>query len=992
MRSRTPILSAVGILLVAGLPAWAQSLQTGSLIGSVRDKAGQPVPGAKVRLQSGQTERTTMTNDRGEYRFQLLNVGEWSITVSHSRFQTIQTKTRISINDTQTGVFTLAPVAGTLIEVVASASDLDTTQSQVTTSLDAEQLAQLPMDMTSLNALDGLMGAIPGVQVAYTGAFNVMGGTDGENVFTVDGNVTNKTYTNGANAGSWLASTQPAREFLESVEVVTSGFGAEYGPFGGVVNALSKSGSNTWTGSVFYATNFPHSQAAGFYNPKSTPAQKKPVDPDKYHRYGATVSGPILKDKLFFFLGYQGFRDVIPPTTLNTGSTNWDGLKSDDAKATGPNQVTAKINWFINSENQLILSGTHSKYETKTGNQYFDYGTVNDGIIRTATSQNVNLTWNWMPRSDFFLVASVGRFQNPSKWGPLSGADVTTLYVDYRYFLDGPGSTSGRLPPMPAYVAYMTGNGTGPRSYTNNPNTQVRLDLSWNRGDHQVRAGFMRQDTSYETDTSEENFYIITNPVLNGTYFGDPGELDRMHQGANHAKYGGILRSYYLKDIWEPLPGLRVDAGLRYDPFVYKGEFAPFSGVTLERFEHFRQQLQPRLGIVWDVDRDGRKKVFAHFGRFFMAMPMSAVSWAKSSAMSLDGWFTGSWAYNPAYGSGQIPFTLKSPAPDLSIPMSVEGKPSPVATDLRLPHKNTWTLGSDWNVGNNWTVGVLWVYWDLKDALDDSWFLNPDGSAALPSVTSKVIWNPRPGPVSIRNSDGQTLTWNSDFPDPKDRYVSLNLHARHQGERHFLAVDYTWVHHYGNYQGEESNNLVYSTSNSTLNFGTGGQTGDFDYARGITSGNYEANPVHEVKARAGYRFTVWGQDLNVGSVLSWRSGFGQTRTMLAGGKWRVNSSDQTFAGNGTDVVSVNGQRGDMGHSPSVLLVNLDLGASIKAGRMTIKPNVAITNFFNARPVLGNYAQLWNGATQASLAPNPNYGLAYAGQGGRAITAGLSLQF
>jgi len=79
---------------------------------------------------------------------------------------------------------------------------------------------------------------------------------------------------------------------------------------------------------------------------------------------------------------------------------------------------------------------------------------------------------------------------------------------------------------------------------------------------------------------------------------------------------------------------------------------------------------------------------------------------------------------------------------------------------------------------------------------------NPDGSSAFPGVVnSSVVWNPHPGPVNFTTGDGKALTWNSPFPDPKEVFIALNLHANYQGELGFLALNYTWTHHYGNYRG-----------------------------------------------------------------------------------------------------------------------------------------------------------------------------------------------
>lgn len=984
MRCRIIPLATVGLLLVAGAPVIAQSVQTGSIIGVVRDGAGRPLAGAKIRARSAQTERNSVSNEKGEFRLPLLNVGEWVLTVDKDTFQSHTVKTRVEMNETRIANFSLPPIKEAVVEVVAKPGEMDTTATQVATSVSAQQLALIPANMTSLNPLDGLMGAVPGVQVAYSGNYNVMGGTDDQNLFTVDGTVTNRTNSNKSD------STQTPREFIESVEVVTNAFGAEYGVFGGVINSLTKSGNNKYEGSVFYATNFPNAQAVAYYNPDTTPPQKKPGDFHKYNRYGAFSSGPMLKDKVFYFIGFQGYKDEIPPSTLLNGGLNWNGLKSDNASATGPNQWTAKINWFINTENQLILSGTRSSSKTNTGHQYVDYGTMDNGITSESVTQSINLTWNWLPMPNLFVVASVGNFKNPSSSGPNSGATFVETTQDGNYFIAGPGATAPNKPANPAYVTYITGTGNSVYTSQTNPNTQYRLDLTWNVGNHQVKAGYLRQDTYWERTEGAENAYIIGNQITSPTGY---TMLQALRWTSNYSKYDGLLQSFYVKDVVEILPGLRMDVGVRYDPIQYKGAFVPYDGMTLAEYRSPSKQLQPRLGLVWDVDQDGKKKVFAHFGRYFMTMPMSGITWAKTGGIFLDMWFPGSWTYNTTYANDRA-FTLVKPTPDMTLQLTGgTGKPKPHATELRLPRKDSMTFGADWTFGKNWTAGGVWTFWELKDVIEDSYFLNADGSAAFSGMRgTKVIWNPGPGAVTFLDSNGVQRTWNSNFPNPKDRYIGLNLHATNLGERHYIALDYTWTHHYGNYLGESQNQLTYLQSGQLIGTGAGGTTTDFDYARGIASGNYEGNPVHEFKVRGGYRHTMGKHDLNVGFTLNWQTGLGQTTVMTAGGKWQQNASDTSFGGLASDIVTTNNQRGNMGNTPSLFQVNLDISGMLRFKGFSVKPNLVVSNLFNQRTVLGYYQTPYTGNYIADLKPNPNLGLIYTKLAGRALSAGISVQF
>ncbi len=827
MSRTSPILASVALLLIGSHALVAQSLQTGAITGVVKDAEGKLMAGIQIQAKSGQTQRAAVTNAKGEYRLSLMNPGVWILTVGSKDYQVYTVKATVGINETHTAHFRLRPQAeaGATVVVAAKADALDITTPQIATNFNAGIIAKIPSDMTSLNGLDGVMAAIPGVQSAGINVYNIMGGTHDQNLFTVDGNITNQTRNNqggsgtasmrGTRIGDLAVSVQPPREFIENVEVVTGAFGAEYNALGGVINVLTKSGSNTWAGDLFYATNFPNSIARPKWQANATPPDREPLPQDKYQRYGATVSGPLVNDKLFLFLGYQSFKDKFPPST-NTG-TNWNGLASDSPTVDGPNILSLKLNWFATPEHQLVLSTTRASTEQRGGHQYpaaynLAAGTLDSGFLWTAKSQTVNLTWNWLVSSDLFVVTSLGKFSNPSHRTPSTPSPDGTYssVTDMRYWITGPGRDATNKPQNFAYWSYNTGSSVyGPAS-SDNPNQQFRIDLSWSRGNHQVKAGFLQQDSRMEDSASTSAKYSLLNSTTGRSYslFGDPNGLEEIWNGPSNRVFKGYLRSYYLKDVWEVVPGVRLDAGVRYEPFRFVGGSGEFDGVELGKFANFGRQIQPRLGVTWDLNNDGKTKLYAHWGRFFETMPLESVSWANTTASYINYWMQSRFTYNPDYLNGQSPFTiLTNPAtgqpyaPNYALNFGRVGKASPHATDLRLPHKDTLTLGGDWILPKGWSAGGFWQYWTMKDVLEDSYFLNDNGSAAFSGMTQKVVWNPHSGPVTFVDSSGQVKTWNSPFPDPVDKYISLNLHARHQGENHFLAVDYTWVHHYGNYRG-----------------------------------------------------------------------------------------------------------------------------------------------------------------------------------------------
>ena len=979
------VVTSLAIALAGGCALRAQSSETGAMTGIIQNAGGKPLAGIEIRAASSQTTRRAITDAQGRFKLNLLGLGKWMVTAHAPGYQTVTATAVLGINETRTFNFTLATVAGATVTVVAKAEELDLAGTQVTTQFSAESLAQLPANHTSLYALDSIVMTVPGVQSTGMNNFQFFGGTSDQNLFVVDGNSTNSTQFNAAQT---QVNGLPPREFLESVEVVTGGFGAEYNVLGGVVNMASKMGSNTWSGSVYGYTNFPNSTARQRYNPQALQAAPAPYNTNT--RFGATISGPILKDKLFMFLGVQGSKTEQPPSGV--GGANWNGFVSSSATTNGPNTLTAKLNWIINPNHELVFATTNARMKTESGNQYpgdlmMATGSNNMGTHSTMENQSTNLTWNWTITPHLYLVTSIGNHTDPiHTYATQPSADGSwSPITDYQYFLTGPGANAPNKPSDYQYYSYQGGTGAI-LSQGSNPNKQFRLDLTWTAGNHTVKAGYSRQQSRLESTSGGTKSYSIYSDDNNYGMTGDPTDLEMWYSAPKTRDFRGTYRGYYLKDVWEVTPGVHLDLGLRFDPITIESRTPPNDGKTLLNFSNFGRQVQPRLGIAWDVHRDGKTKLYANFGRFFQTMPLQNFNWATSSFSSVSYWNASQWTYNTNYGAFDPAFTINTdPAtgkpfdPYLVFPMGSTTLNPPMANDLRLPHKDGVVLGVDQVLKGGWTVGGTWRWWKIGNPIVQSFFTNPDGTNPFNSdQNAQVVWNPHSGPVTFTAGNGKVLTYDSPFPDPKEIYLALNLHAKVQREDWFLSVDYTWTHHYGNFRGLSGATTSTNAGNIT---GTGG-TSDWVYYQTINNGNNEANPVHEFKAVGSFAIPVLGQKLNLGPVLIWQSGFGLTSAVPIS-----NLVPKAFRGAYT-MTSSNGITGNMGHTPS--LMNLDLNADmvIKVGPATLTPTVAVTNFFNSRAI----TQIQTQKQFAGGRSYPYFGMPTGWQPGRAVTAGLSVKF
>lgn len=995
MRRASLICTPLAFLLAGSGTLMAQSLETGAVIGVVKDASGKPVAGIPVRATSAQTTRTVVTDGQGRYRLGLLRLGKWNLAVSPNGYQTSTATVVLGINDTVTLNFNLVPVATATVEVNAQAEALDLTTTQTTTNFSAERLAQLPSDATSVNALDAIVGTVPGVQSTGLHQFQFFGGASDQNLFVVDGNNTNNTAYN---ISYNLVNGLPPKEFMESIEVVTGGFGAEYNVLGGVINMATKSGSNVWAGATYWYTNFPNSTAKQLYNADA--GQNEPAPYNKNTRYGLTVGGPIVKDKVFFFLGVQGAKTVQPPAGL--GGANWNGYVSSPATNNGPNTLSAKVNWIINPSHELVLSTTDVKQSFDGGNHFPSYGSYSTGSNNSGThgyynNQNTNLTWNWAATPRLFLVTSLGLHTDPmhtfanqpspdGNWHPI---------WDFRYFIDGPGASAPNKPNGYQFFDYVGGSGA-PTQSESNPNKQIRLDLTWAPSNHVVKAGYNLQRTRLDRSSSEIYGTSIYSNYVNYGMTGNPNDLEQMYYSGFHLSLKGSYGSYYVKDLWEFAPGLRLNYGLRFDTMRLEGVIPPNAGKELLNFSNLGRQIQPRLGVTWDVHRDGQTKLYADLGRFFETMALANFAWASSTSLKYSYWNPNQWVYNSTYGADQPAFTILSDpatgrpyAPYLTFNFGFLSENPPLANDLRLPHKDMLLLGGDQVLKNGWTVGGNLRWWKVADPIVRSHFTNPDGSNAFPGdVSTTVVWNPRPGPVTFTAGNGKVLTWNSLFPDPKEVYLALNLHARLQRENLFLTADYTWTHHYGNFRGLTASRTAVAANATSLTSGQPNDTSDWYYYQTIASGNNEANPVHELKLTCTYGLLVWGQKVNISPVFLWQTGFGLTKVVPI-----TNILPNAMTEGANWDYAPDNKMSNMGHTPTHSNLDLNLDTVIKAGPVTITPSVAITNVFNTRAIAGYGTEMERGAIPGDPHPlNPYFGMPMAWQPGRTITAGVSIKF
>src|SRR5579864_6235773 len=315
MSNRYLLLSVFTCLLVAFSTnfAFAQSLTSGDITGSVTDPSGAAISNAEVTLKNNATgaTQTHTTNDQGTYRFSLLSPGAYTISVAASNFQVSQQTASVTVGQTSTLNIKVQLASATqTVEVNAGGEVVQTDNADLTTSFSAEQIAEVPNPGNDLSyVVQTSPGAVMNTQGGY-GNSATFGLPATSNLFTVDGMDENDPFLNLNNSGA--TNLLLGQNDIDQATVVNNGYSGEYGGLAGAnVNYVTKSGSDRWHGNTLYWWNGRTMNANNYFNNQTgTP---RPFD--NANQWAASLGGPIRKDKTFFFINTEGVRVLLPTST-----------------------------------------------------------------------------------------------------------------------------------------------------------------------------------------------------------------------------------------------------------------------------------------------------------------------------------------------------------------------------------------------------------------------------------------------------------------------------------------------------------------------------------------------------------------------------------------------------------------------------------------------------------------------------------------------------
>lgn len=617
---------ALAIGLLVGPAAWAQSIVSGEVDGTVTDPTGAVAPNASVNLTSTETgfNETTTTGATGTFRFALVKPGNYTLTVTLSGFATLKRPVVVSLGQvTNAEVQLEVGKSAQTVEVTAESPLLRTENANVATTISANVIDNMPspgQDITNY------VLQAPGVTVSTGGGYgnltaNGLPGTS--NLYTVNGNDYNDPYLNLNNSGA--SNLLLGVNELQEIAVVTNGYTGEYGRAAGAnVNYTTKSGTNQFHGNAGWFYNDAAFNANDWFNNSSGTPRPHAVA----NQWVGSFGGPIKKDKLFFFYDNEGIRYVLPgggapvyvptATFANAVQANIDANQPSEspfyknifglyAGAPGASRaVPLPTGTSGNGGCGSAFTGTPvpggGSFGVDTACSAKFFSTVNN--LNTERLQAITIDLNatpkdtirWRYKQDRGVQATgtdpINAIFNANSvqpeddgqviWTHILNGHTTNQFIAaglYYSALFGPPNIAASLAKFPTTLVFGGGShlsnmGGTDYNYPQGRNVaqyQFVDDFSWTRGTHGIKFGvnFRRNDiASFAAGplTSGEVIIRDLRDFYNGAI--EPGSTSQLSQrfaSANDLPIAYYSLGLYLQDEWKVNSRLKLTLALRAD-------------------------------------------------------------------------------------------------------------------------------------------------------------------------------------------------------------------------------------------------------------------------------------------------------------------------------------------------------------------------------------------------------------------------------------------
>ncbi|MEK6376086.1 MAG: TonB-dependent receptor [Acidobacteriota bacterium] len=945
-------LFAVLVLLLGAVPLIGQE-QTTTVEGVVTDASGAALPGATVEAVGAGGQRfSTQSDNSGRYRFPGLPPGVYTFTASLGGMQPATLK-NVSVNLGQSKKLDLSMKMAQVSEsltVTAAGPIVDVTSSAAATSIRSETFDKLPRgrDFSTV-----VVQAPSANQNAKTGGISIDGASGAENRYIMDGVDTTNPQT--GVQGKTLVT-----DFVDEVQVKSAGYAAEFGgSTGGVINVVTKTGTNTLNGSVY-----------SYFNDRSWGGAPRPVlqlnltntgfqqfgppkDDDTLWEPGLTLGGPIMKDSLWFYGGYQPW---IQKTTRTVTF-----IPAQGGQTVSFDQDFKRNNWLGSLSGS---AGAKLIFKASFNNSGYEQEHLLPGVTGRGSSNPLLYlpgeefeNWTASGYADFvaspqwFFSGKGGRFyRNVTQTG--ISKDVLLAFAT--------GPSSAVFPEIPADLIKPSGFSNLPTNTASQKDAYTRdnvnFDASWFpniAGTHRIKGGVQFDNIKNDVLRGQQNYLVTATwngvcPQCTGRgKYGSAGVYAFQTTGNVESKNTG----FFLQDSWTTMSDrLTLNLGVRTESEKipsYAADGTPTTGSYAINFD-YKDKLAPRLGFSYDVFNNGRTKAYGSYGVFYDIMKMEL----PRGSFGGDKWIywgfdidSFDWANNwtkctnvtndPAVKPTCPGMTLRSSI-DLRHPSNSADHPL-IDPDLKPMKSRELSIGLQHELSNTMALGFRVVNKKLIRGIEDVGVHNvhPDGSEsedffiANPGfgVAQKILaafgCTTCPAmPKATRDYDGYEVEFTKRFS------ANWEFHA-----------SYLFSKLRGNYSGLANSDEVTANPGTARTSPNVNRIFDslfmlFDQQGGEVEGPLGGDRPHQAKAQLAYSFPF---GTSIGASQYYYSGTPTTTEM------RFQAAPIFPFG-----------RNDMGRTPNITQTDINVYHNIRLARFNVQLGAIVLNLWDEKKATNFY--------------------------------------
>lgn len=780
MHDRLLARTALGVFI--GCTAALAQLDTGSVLGTVFDSSRAVVGSARVVIENQGTGASveSVTDAQGNFLVPVLPVGTYRVTVSSDGFKNqLKEDIRLRVSDRVRLVFTLEPGSVTeTVTVSGQAPLVETASSTLGLVVETEQINALPLNGRNvsdlLHLVPGNVLRTQGTKQAFNGAslFRQQGGLrfllDGGDASRIDFDILDNTY--GSSKGRISRSSTEA---IQEFRVYTNSYSAEFGQvLGGVVNLISKSGSNELHGSLFEYFRNEKLDSRSYFNHTG---QKPPF---RLNQFGASLGGPIAKDKVFFFANYEGIQQRLGKVQNVLVPTAEFRETVDSAVRPAIDMLPLPNGAISDAEPRLgwYNRGVADRLEENTASAKIDYQVSDKDSINFRYNLNQNET------GDFFGVA---RGQTKVAPGRLQLAKLTYNRVISPTVFNEAGFAFNRvrIDPLSAeteeilnfpIVSLGSGSaGVGPSGFgllvANNSFTWLNT-LSWVQGKHQLKVGAQivrNQDNKAGVFQMNISYLSLEDFARNAAWaistWGQP-----------RAGMRNTYNNFFIQDDYQVNQKVTLNLGLRYQydtaPTESNGRMANFNPATGDLDPIGTRVLNapatnfdPRIGIAISPFASNNTVIRMGYGIFHASLNAAMAQNIPNNIFQ----------QTASVNALEVP-DLKGFPPPSNFNFVTGANITALPRDLKQAYTQSWNLNIQQGLGDHSMLQVAYL-----------------GNRALHLTTGQNLNRVRDG---VRPYP-KFANINSVRDDLTSTYNALQVSLRRRFSKGFRAnVNYTWSH------------------------------------------------------------------------------------------------------------------------------------------------------------------------------------------------------